>query len=93
MSCCEPADVGSGADKISDSTGASLSGGALLARALVLDRLLARHVLKPLEASTAPPDASPEDRTPPGAIVGVLLPPSVPAVVVNAALVLARAWR
>jgi acyl-[acyl-carrier-protein]-phospholipid O-acyltransferase/long-chain-fatty-acid--[acyl-carrier-protein] ligase len=59
--------------KISDSTGAELTGGKLLARTLALKRLLERHVLGDGER-----------------IVGVLLPPSVPAVVVNAALAISR---
>lgn len=57
--------------KIQDSTGAKLTGGQLLAKALVLRRLLERHTL-----------AAEERR------VGVLLPPTNGAVVVNAALAL-----
>ncbi len=60
-------------NKISDSTGAQLTGGKLLARTLVLRRLLNRHIL-----GTAKEEP----------FVGILLPPSVPAVVVNAAVAL-----
>src|SRR5690242_2002319 len=59
--------------KVADATGQELSGGALLARALVVRRLLRRGVLGP--------DAR---------RVGILLPPSVGAVVANLALALDR---
>lgn len=57
--------------KISDSTGAKLSGGSLLMRTLIARRILRREVL------------GADERT-----VGILLPPSVGAVVVNAAVTL-----
>ena len=57
--------------KVADSTGVDLSGAKLLARTLVVQRLLNRHVL-----------ASKEEEQ----YVGVLLPPAVGACVVNAAL-------
>ncbi|MDQ3780087.1 MAG: AMP-binding protein [Chloroflexota bacterium] len=59
--------------KVADSTGAELSGGMLLARALGLRRLLRRHHLHADEQH-----------------VGILLPPSVGAVVTNLALALDR---
>lgn len=59
--------------KIADSLGNELTGGGLLMRALILRRLLARHVLA-------------EDER----VVGLLLPPSVAAVVANAAVSLSR---
>jgi acyl-[acyl-carrier-protein]-phospholipid O-acyltransferase/long-chain-fatty-acid--[acyl-carrier-protein] ligase len=59
--------------KVADSSGAQLTGGALLTRTLVLRRLLRRDVLG-------------EDET----YVGLLLPPSVAAVVANAALSIDR---
>jgi 1-acyl-sn-glycerol-3-phosphate acyltransferase len=58
--------------KIADSTGASLTGGQVLMRAMILRRLLLRDLLAYGEK-----------------YVGVLLPPSNPAVVTNAALALA----
>jgi acyl-[acyl-carrier-protein]-phospholipid O-acyltransferase/long-chain-fatty-acid--[acyl-carrier-protein] ligase len=61
--------------KIADSTDQSLTGGQLLLKTLVLRRLLLREVLAPTVA---------EEK-----YVGVLLPPSVGAVVVNAAVTLA----
>ncbi len=57
------------APKVADSTGVELTGAGLLMRALLVCRLLRRHVLAPDEQQ-----------------VGVLLPPSVGGVVVNAAL-------
>ncbi|MBX3432473.1 MAG: MFS transporter [Pirellulales bacterium] len=62
--------------KIADSTGAALTGGQLLMRSLILRRLLAREVFR----GNTPADEK---------YVGVLLPPSNGAVVVNAALTLA----
>ncbi|MHC4450930.1 MAG: hypothetical protein ACYS0E_12465 [Planctomycetota bacterium] len=59
--------------KVADSTGAELTGGALLARTLVLRRFLRRTIL----------DADEET-------VGLLMPPSVGAAVVNVALTLDR---
>jgi 1-acyl-sn-glycerol-3-phosphate acyltransferase len=61
--------------KIADSTDQSLTGGQLLLKTFVLRRLLLREVLAPTVA---------EEK-----YVGVLLPPSVGAVVVNAAVTLA----
>jgi acyl-[acyl-carrier-protein]-phospholipid O-acyltransferase/long-chain-fatty-acid--[acyl-carrier-protein] ligase len=55
--------------KLADSTGAELKGGEVLARTLVLRRLLLRGVLKPEVEH-----------------VGLLLPPSVAAVVANVAV-------
>jgi acyl-[acyl-carrier-protein]-phospholipid O-acyltransferase/long-chain-fatty-acid--[acyl-carrier-protein] ligase len=62
-----------GRSKISDSTGAKLTGVQLLTRTLVLTRLLEREILAENEQ-----------------FVGILLPPSVPAVVVNAAVTLLK---
>ncbi len=59
--------------KVADSAGVDLPGGQLLMRALILRRLLRRHVLQPDEQ-----------------YVGVLLPPSVGATIVNLALALDR---
>jgi acyl-[acyl-carrier-protein]-phospholipid O-acyltransferase / long-chain-fatty-acid--[acyl-carrier-protein] ligase len=59
--------------KVADSTGMELTGAGLLARTLLVQRLLRRRLL-----------ASDEQQ------VGVLLPPSVGGVVVNAALALDR---
>lgn len=59
--------------KLSDTSGAAISGGSLLMRSLVVRRLLLRDVLGPDEQN-----------------VGILLPPSVGAVVVNAAVSLTR---
>ena len=59
--------------KVADSAGVDLPGGQLLMRALILRRLLRRHVLQPDEQ-----------------YVGVLLPPSVGATIVNLALGLDR---
>ncbi len=59
--------------KFADSTGAHLTGGALLSRALALAKCLRRNVL-----------------TPNVEMVGILLPPSVAAVLANAALSLER---
>lgn len=65
--------------KVADSSGVKLSGNDLLLRTLALKRIIDREVLqarfKTLE----------EERH-----VGVLLPPTVPAVVVNMALTLSR---
>jgi acyl-[acyl-carrier-protein]-phospholipid O-acyltransferase / long-chain-fatty-acid--[acyl-carrier-protein] ligase len=61
--------------KIADSTGQSLSGAQILMRALILRRLLMRHVLS----------KKVDDEK----YVGVLLPPSNGAVLVNTALTLA----
>lgn len=55
--------------KLVDSTGSHVTGADVLARSLVLRRLLRRHVLQPDEQ-----------------YVGILLPPTVPAVVVNLAV-------
>lgn len=55
--------------KVADSTGIEMTGGSMLMRALIVRRLLRRHVLEKDEQ-----------------FVGVLLPPSVGAVLVNAAL-------
>lgn len=63
----------SGRVKVADSTGAQLTGGALLMRTLILRRMLRREVLA-------------EDET----NVGVLLPPSVAAIMANAALSIDR---
>lgn len=60
-------------EKVSDSMGTAISGGALLMRSLILRRLLLREVLAADEPH-----------------VGILLPPSVGGVVVNAAVALAR---
>ncbi|MGQ0635048.1 MAG: acyl-[ACP]--phospholipid O-acyltransferase [Planctomycetaceae bacterium] len=59
--------------KAADSSGAKLTGGALLMKTLIFKRLLERHIVAPDEKN-----------------VGVLLPPSVGAVVVNAVLPLMR---
>jgi len=59
--------------KVVDSTGTSLSGASLLARSLVLRRLLRRHVFQPDEQH-----------------IGILLPPTVPAVAANLAVSLDR---
>jgi|LSQX01.2.fsa_nt_gb acyl-[acyl-carrier-protein]-phospholipid O-acyltransferase/long-chain-fatty-acid--[acyl-carrier-protein] ligase len=59
--------------KAADSTGAVLTGGSLLMRALVLRRLLRRELLEDDEST-----------------VGVMLPPSVAGLVINAALALDR---
>jgi len=61
--------------KVADSTGVDLSGAKLLARTLVVQRLLNRHVLAPHADEQ---------------YVGVLLPPTVGACVVNAALSIDR---
>ncbi len=58
-------------EKIADSMGTRLSGGAALSRTLVLKYLLRREILQDDEEN-----------------VGVLLPPSAPAALVNAALAL-----
>ena len=58
-------------EKLRDSLGTNLTGGELLARALVLRRILRRQTLSPDEQR-----------------VGILLPPSVAAVVTNLALTL-----
>ncbi|MAT71231.1 MAG: acyl-[ACP]--phospholipid O-acyltransferase [Planctomycetaceae bacterium] len=65
--------------KIADSTGGSLTGGQLLMKSLILRRMLEREVF----GGVAPNAAGGEK------YVGVLLPPSNGAVVVNAALTLA----
>ena len=59
--------------KVADSTGVELTCGKLLTGALVMKRLLERHVI------------GPDEKT-----VGILLPPSAGAVVVNAAVTLMR---
>lgn len=61
--------------KVADSTGADLSGGMLLVRTIVLNRLLNRKVLAPRSQEKH---------------VGLLLPPTVAGVVTNAALALDR---
>jgi len=65
--------------KVADSSGVKLSGNDLLLRTLALKRIIDREVLqarfKPIEDEKH---------------VGVLLPPTVPAVVVNMALTLSR---
>lgn len=65
--------------KVADSSGVKLSGSDLLLRTLALKRIIDREVLqarfKPIEDEKH---------------VGVLLPPTVPAVVVNMALTLSR---
>ena len=61
--------------KVADSSGAELSGGSLLMRSLILRRLLLREVLGSAEEEPN---------------VGILIPPSVGAVVVNAAVTLAN---
>jgi len=61
--------------KIADSSGAELTGGSLLMRTLILRRLLLRHVLADRQQEP---------------YVGILIPPSVGGVVVNAAVTLAR---
>lgn len=73
--------------KVSDSTGAELTGGKLLTRTLVLRRLLLRHVLA-ADASAPHVAASPHPSD--EKFLAVLLPPTVAAVVVNAAVSLLR---
>ena len=63
--------------KIADSMGVKLSGSDLLLRTLALKRILDREVFKG--------GSDLEEKN-----VGVLLPPTVPAVVVNMALTLSR---
>jgi acyl-[acyl-carrier-protein]-phospholipid O-acyltransferase / long-chain-fatty-acid--[acyl-carrier-protein] ligase len=58
------------APKVADSTGTELTGAGLLTRALLLRNMLRRHVIGPSNSQR----------------VGVLLPPTVAGVVVNAAL-------
>ncbi len=60
-------------NKVADSTGAELTGGALLMRTMILRRLLRREVLADDERN-----------------IGILLPPTVPAMVANAAVTLDR---
>ncbi|MEZ6118364.1 MAG: AMP-binding protein [Pirellulaceae bacterium] len=59
--------------KVADSTGAEVTGGSFLMRALILRRILRRHVLQADENH-----------------VGILLPPSVPSMIVNLAVSLDR---